>query len=414
MSGGPCGPRIAIFTHDTFGLGHVRRCLHIVKALAERAPDAAILFITGSPALHMFKGLPPNADFVKVPTIVRTGLQSPSPSHLPLALEEVTELRARLIQEAILAFAPDVLLVDNFPLGSRQELLPMLREIRRLPTRTLLGLRDIVDAPDVVQVDWARQGIYEVLDEYYDRILVYGMREVLNVVDAYALPPGVAAKVRYCGYVTGSVPPPRAPAEVRAELRIDGPFILATGGGGGDAFPLMQTFLEAVPLMSKMPAVVCMGPLMSSFEQDTLRAQAAACPGVVLLDYVQDLPSYMDAAEVVVAMCGYNTAAEIIALRSRAIVVPRTWRYGEHANRTQCGVEWEQMLRARALAKLGLVDLLEPEALNAQGLAERIASMLENSTTRPEASVELDGLAVATDHILAMASEEEAIAHAGT
>ena len=44
--------RIAVFTHDTFGLGHVRRCLHILGSLAESAPDTALLLITGSPSLQ--------------------------------------------------------------------------------------------------------------------------------------------------------------------------------------------------------------------------------------------------------------------------------------------------------------------------------------------------------------------------
>ena len=34
--------RIAIYTHDTFGLGHVRRCTQITHALARAAPDATV------------------------------------------------------------------------------------------------------------------------------------------------------------------------------------------------------------------------------------------------------------------------------------------------------------------------------------------------------------------------------------
>ena len=58
--------RFAIYTHDTFGLGHVRRCLHLTRSLAEAEPESAILFITGSPALHAMDALPGNADFLKI------------------------------------------------------------------------------------------------------------------------------------------------------------------------------------------------------------------------------------------------------------------------------------------------------------------------------------------------------------
>ena len=404
-------PRIAVFTHDTFGLGHVQRSLHVIRALAERAPQASLLLITGSPAFHLFEALPANADCIKIPTIAKTGSKGFQPPHLPIAMAEVSLLRQRLIRETILAFAPDVLLVDNFPLGSHGELLPTLQEAGRLSIRTILGLRDILDAPDVVRAEWGRQGIYDVLDRYYDRILVYGMREVLDIEEAYALPPRVASKTHYCGYVTATAPPPRSRAEVSAALGITGPFLVATGGGGGDGFPLLKILLEALPLIPSMSAVVFTGPLMSPAHRDKLRAQAAERPSVVIVDYDQDLRSFLAAADMVVAMCGYNIAAEITALRARAVVVPRTWRYGEHLNRATAGEEWEQMLRAQALAKLGFVDLLEPEGLTPERLAERINALRARPKVEPKASMNMQGLEMVTQHILQMAGEKQGISY---
>jgi predicted glycosyltransferase len=402
------GPRVAIFTHDTFGLGHVRRCLHVVHALAERAPDAAILFVTGSPALHALGSLPPNADFVKIPTIAKTGEKRLRPPHLPLPLDDVSSLRAALIREAVLSFAPDVLLVDNFPLGSRGELLPTLESLDRRRTRTVLGLRDILDAPETVRADWTRQGIYEVLRCHYDRILIYGVRDVLDVEQAYALPADVALKVHYCGYVTGNGGGNAPAEEVRRELGFDAPFLLATGGGGGDGFPLLSTVLDALPLIPRMPAMVLTGPLMSEAQRAQLRKKLNGHPQVQVREFVPDLRRYMGAAGVVVAMCGYNTAAEIMALRPRAVVVPRTWRYGEHLSRETAGAEWEQMMRARSLAELGLAQVLDPRSLTPGALAERIRAALDGRgepRRRPE--VDLMGLDRVTGHILALARAGE-------
>jgi predicted glycosyltransferase len=383
-----------------------------MRALSERAPQAALLFITGSPALSLLEGLPANADYVKIPTIAKTGSKGFQPPHLPIALKEVSLLRERLIREALRTFAPDVLLVDNFPLGSHGELLPALQEARRLSTRAILGLRDIVDAPEVVRAEWERQGVYDVLDRYYDRILVYGMREVFDLEEAYALPAAVASKVHYCGYVTATAPPPRPPAEVRAALGIKGPFLLATGGGGGDGFPLLKALIQALPLIPDMQAVLFTGPLMSPSHRSKLRAQAEGRPGVMILEYSPDLRSYMAAADLVVSMCGYNIAAEITALRARALVVPRTWRYGEHLNRTTAGSEWEQMGRAQALARMGLVSMLEPEALTPERLAEKINDALARPSTGAARSgsmpaINLRGVEEVTRHILALASERE-------
>lgn len=393
-------PRIAIFTHDTFGLGHVRRCLHIVRALAERAPQAAILFVTGSPAVHVFEGLPPNADFVKIPTIAKTGSKGFRPPALPIPLAEVTLLRRRLIEQSLLAFGPDVLLVDNFPLGSQSELLPALKSLRRLPTRVFLGLRDFLDAPEVVRKEWTRQGIYDVLERCYDRILVYGMRDVLDVEEAYDLPPGVARKTRYAGYVTATPAPARPADEIRRELGISKPFLLATAGGGGDGFPLLKNFLRAMPLMPDLAAVVVTGPLMSAAHRNRLREQASRRKDVVVLDYVRDLRSYMAAADVVVSMCGYNIAAEITALGARAVVVPRTWRYGEHMKRGSAGAEWEQLMRAQSLQKLGVVDLLEPESLTPESLAERVQAAVVKPSNATRVAVEMSGADAVAQQLL--------------
>jgi predicted glycosyltransferase len=394
-------PRIAVFTHDTFGLGHLRRCTHIVRALAERAPEAAILFITGSPVLHAFDALPPNADFLKIPTVVKAGTGHVQPPHLPVGMAQVIHLRERILERAIETWAPDVLLVDNFPLGSQRELVAALQQARRLGTRTILGLRDILDAPHVVRNDWTRQGIDQVLERFYDRILVYGMREVLDLAQAYELPPAVADRLVYCGYVTAAGPPPELSTAVRAELGIEQGFVLATAGGGGDGFPLLDTFVRALKLVPDTPALVLTGPLMSGSERKRLAEAANGRSGVTIRDFVQDLPSYLTTADVVVSMCGYNIAAEIVAARSNAVVVPRTWRYGEHAK--QSGEEWEQLLRARELARLGLVDLIEPGALSPQQLASQVIAARARARPATPSTVDLGGLATVADHILGAA-----------
>ena len=232
----PTGPRFALFTHDTFGLGHLRRCMHIARGIVESTPHAAVLLITGSPALGMLRSLPGHADYIKLPTIARNGPEASKPPHLPIPLADVTQMRSQLTQQALRSFDPHVFLVDNFPLGSRRELKPVLEGLRGTRTRTVLGLRDIVDYPETVRRQWSRDGTYEVLDRCYDRILVYGEREILDAAEAYALPATVADRIRYCGYVTNvetsleDLPLQRA--------RDSGPFVLGTVGGGGDGIPL--------------------------------------------------------------------------------------------------------------------------------------------------------------------------------
>lgn len=400
-------PRILIYTHDAFGVGHIRRSLHIVRALNDHAPQAAILLVTGSQSVGMLKDLPQNADYVKLPTIAASGARLDKLPTLGVGLVEISLLRRNLIQEIVRTFAPDVLVVDNWPLGARQELVPTLHETRRNSTRTILGLRDIVDPPQKVRKSWTRQGMYTVLDRYYDRILIYGVPEVLDAVEAYALPSSIAEKVHYCGYVTADDPPLRTPKEVRAKLGFTGRFVLATVGGGGDGFPLLQAFLQALPHLPDTSAVVVTGELMTQDDRAELLALTAGHSAVVLRDYEPDMRSHMAAADVVLAMGGYNTTTEILALQARAIIVPRTWRSGEHSNRGRTGADEEQLVRAQALQKMGLVDMLHPDSLSPERLVERIAAAFDSPKAKPNVSVDVRGLERVAQQILAMTNEGE-------
>jgi predicted glycosyltransferase len=386
--------------------------MHLIRALAEEQPASALLLVTGSPAVQVFGSPPANADFVKIPTIAKTGTKRYQPPHLPIPVAEVSLLRERLIRETIVSFEPDVFLVDNFPLGSGRELLPTLMDLKRTSARTVLGLRDVLDAPDVVRRDWDRQGIYEILDRFYDRILVYGMRDILDAPAAYDMPAPLATKVRYCGYVTDVTTTPRSPAEVRAELEISGPFLLATGGGGGDGYPLLRAFAQALEKIPRIPAVVVTGPLMSEHQRCQLREMMNGRGDVRVIDAVPDLRDYIAASDLVVSMCGYNTAAEILSLGARAIVIPRTWRYGEHAKGTAAGTEGEQRIRAEAMERLGLADYLPPENVTPGNLAERIRRALESGEKRSSGSVSINGLRNVTGQLLELARSEGRYNHA--
>jgi len=370
--------RIAVFTHDTFGLGHVRRCRHIIEALTRRLPRAAILLVSGNPSARAFEGLPANVDWLRLPTVVSTGRPETRPPHLPIGRRAVLSLRKRILRGALDSFEPDLLLVDNFPLGSGRELLPTLERLRERSVTTVLGLRDIVDRPEIVRATWTKDRVYDVLLRLYDRVLVYGRPEIFDVGEAYALPPETQARVRYCGYVTSAAAPTRGRDEIRAELGADGPLVLATVGGGGDGFPLLSNFVQAVHRCARLSAVAITGPLMAAGDRERLRELAGGHARIAIRDSVTDLPSYLAAADLVVAMGGYNTVSELLALRRWALVVPRNWRYGEYAAGTRAGLEWEQLLRAQALERLGLLRVVPPESLDPAALAREIDSGLQH------------------------------------
>jgi len=290
--------------------------------------------------------------------------------------------------------------VDNFPTGAQSELLPLLMALRDTSTRTILGLRDILDSASVVKKEWKRKGIYDVMDRYYDRILIYGEKDIFDSVYEYEIPPQVSQKVRFCGYLTATGSVDRLEKEIREELGVDGKLIIATGGGGGDAYPLLSTLIEAVPQIPDSTVVIFGGPLMGEKDRKNLKEQINGDSRIQFYDFVPDFRAYMKAADVVVTMCGYNLAAEIIYHRPRAIVVPRTWRFGEHGNRKARGEEKEQIMRAEMMSKYGIVEMIKPQELSASTLAEKISHALTHSLDKgSNIKISIDGLRQAVGHI---------------
>src|SRR5262249_36164731 len=62
--------RIALYSHDTMGVGHIRRNLTIAKAFANALPQAVTLLIAGVHELSTF-GLPRGVDCLTLPSLFK-------------------------------------------------------------------------------------------------------------------------------------------------------------------------------------------------------------------------------------------------------------------------------------------------------------------------------------------------------
>jgi predicted glycosyltransferase len=404
LPGHPAGDaqplRVAMYSQDGFGLGHMRRTSSIAWKIFQMRPDAGILTLSDS-RLGQFFSTSPNHDYLKLPSIYKAGPDDWRAANLPLGIEAVLELRKQIIRSTLLNFAPHIFLVDHMPQGALGELLPTLDAIRQTgqPTRVILGLRDILDAPEVIQRRWEVEKAYEAIECYYDRILVYGMREVYDVVEKYKFSDAAANLVRYCGYVCNQDSPADAGA-VRAEYLAGLPsgtrLIVAMAGGGADAYPLMSALLDALPLIQKKQRCVLAlvtGPFLPPEQAAELNLRAQKAP-VRVMESVGDTLSLIGAADLVVAMAGYNTSVEILRMKKPAILVPRR------------GPSAEQRTRARLFSTRRWVDMIDPDDLSAQALADGILSGLSRPVcfhwqTRPD----LHGGSVAANQVLALQDE---------
>ena len=147
--------RVFLYSHDTFGLGHLRRNLAIADALLVPRQSCDVLLLSGSPVIRSW-ALPDGLRVQPLPPVVKTGADRYAARGGSNPFGLVKGYREALILNAVMRERPDVIVVDHAPAGMKHELLPTLAAVRQeMPhTRVVLGLRDIIDSPDVVRRLW--------------------------------------------------------------------------------------------------------------------------------------------------------------------------------------------------------------------------------------------------------------------
>ena len=383
--------RLLIYSHDTFGLGNIRRIMNIATYLHRAIPDLSILIVTGSPMIQSFR-IPKGIDYIKLPCLSRTESEGYSAKYLESKIDDIVRLRSDLILSSVLNFKPDIMLIDKKPYGVKHELRETLSLVKSyLPrTRTILLLRDILDAPEATTKVWEDNGYYEAVKSAYDLVLVLGTPDIFDPRVEYNFPFTASEKVEFCGYIQ-----PQALLRdrdtVRRELQIKSAerLVLVTPGGGEDGHALVQTYIQALQQMPRgahIRSLIVTGPEMSESQRHSLNQSALQFPGVSMLEFTNDLPSYMNASDLVLSMGGYNTVCEILSLKKRAIIVPRVRP-----------VE-EQWIRAERMARLGLLATIHPDSLTPQDLLRTV--LLELSSDQPlRPTLDLAALPTLTNHV---------------
>jgi predicted glycosyltransferase len=353
--------RVALYSHDTVGLGHIRRNLLIARIIAGSSLPTSILLICGTREVAAFS-LPSWTDCLALPSLTKDPEGTYQPRCLAVSLDDLVAVRAKTIAAALDTFAPDVLIVDKVPRGALRELESALELLRRRGDAVcVLGLRDILDDEATVRREWSGEAMADAVREYYDAVWVYGDPAVFDQVRAYDYPADVAAKVRYTGYVS-------RPARVTFS-EIDGAELLPLQlgpperlyvcmvGGGQDGLPLAEAFAQ-VDFPAHTKGVIVTGPFMPPEALEGLYRLAAGRPRLRVLKFVTDPDLLLSLADRVVAMGGYNTVCELLSFQKRALIVPRV-----HPR-------LEQFIRARRLRDLGLIDMLLPHELSPGALGK--------------------------------------------
>ncbi|MBW1963300.1 MAG: glycosyltransferase [Deltaproteobacteria bacterium] len=358
---------ILMYCHDTFGLGHIRRTMAIANHL--RRKNINILILTGSPIVGRFS-FPEQIDFVRIPGMIKMTNEEYLPLSIKINARHVLDIRKNIITATAKAFQPQLFIVDKEPLGLKKEILPTLQWLKRcLPkTRTVLGLRDIMDDALTVQTDWREKGVYETLENFYNEIWVYGVKAYYDPIKEYAIPDSISRKMYFTGYIPRKIPDEKAVRQIRKEQGVkDGEkLVVVTTGGGGDGYYVMDAFLsmmESEPRPFPFKTVLITGPFMP--RQDRKKAfERARRMGIRTYRFYRWMEKILAAANLVVGMGGYNTVCEVLTQRTPALIIPR-----ETPRR-------EQLIRAKVLQAQGLINYLSWSSLSVESLRKEIFRIL--------------------------------------
>jgi len=340
--------RVLLYSHDSFGLGHVSRCRTIANALVAADPNVSVLILSGSPVIGSYE-FRSGIDFVRIPGVVKLIDGDYDSANLRVGVEHTLEMRTRIIRDTADIYRPDLFIVDKEPTGLRAEVVPALRLLKERGTPLVLGLRDVMDDPAALAAEWQRKNVVPALRDLYDEIWIYGLPQINKPLTGIAVPPSVRHKMVYTGYLRRDLP---LHTDVPHEMEeIDGPFILVTAGGGGDGAELIDWVLAAYESDQHIPygAVIVFGPFMSAAEREAFKERATRFRNIRTLTFTNNLGALMQRAAGVVAMGGYNTFCEILSFDKKAIIVPRT------------RPRLEQSIRARAARNVGLIEMLDAD-----------------------------------------------------
>jgi predicted glycosyltransferase len=357
--------RVLIYSHDSFGLGHLRRCRTIAHSLVEADQDLSVLILSGSPIIGSFD-FRTRVDFVRIPGVIKLRNGEYTSLNLHMHIEETLRLRGSIITHTAEAFEPDLVIVDKEPLGLRGEAVGTLELMRRLKVPVVLGLRDVMDEPAQLAPEWSRKKIVPALLRYYDDIWIYGLPEICDPLAGITLPRGVRRMMNYTGYLRRSAPSPQAmdPATGFG----DEPFLLATPGGGGDGAGLIDWVISAYEHDPTLPHPILLvfGPFMPPELQSEFQQRIAKLKRLKAITFDARIETLMERALGVIAMGGYNTFCEILSFDKRALIVPRTTP------------RLEQFIRAERAAARGLVRMLvDDDAHDADQIARALRHLPE-------------------------------------
>lgn len=365
--------KVFIAVTHLLGTGHLARALTLARAFVAQGHEAVVVS-GGMPAAHLdstgvvLGQLPAvRSDGVDFSTLLDEN------GHIINALH-MDQRRAALLS-ILTRMEPDVVITELFPFGRRilkEEFTALLNatQSQRIPPLIISSIRDILAPPSKPsKVDLAE----ELIATYYDAVLVHAEAELTPLELSWPVSTRLADKLQYTGFVAP------APADPHPEGLGKGEVIVSAGGGdvGGHIF---AAALDAAQQSNRRWRLLLGG---AEATQRAAKMQASAPQNVTVEPARPDFRQMLYHADAAVAMCGYNTALDVLQSAVPTVFVP-----------FDAGDEVEQGIRAQALSHQPGMAVLRSAELTGARLIEAVEAVVNAPPRAP-----LQGLDGATQAV---------------
>lgn len=353
---------VFIYVQHLLGIGHLRRISFLARSLADQGLDVHLVS-GGMPVANLATN---NMQLHQLPPVRATNAlfnELVDENNRPID-QPWKEKRCKTLLGLFATITPDILITETFPFGRRMmrfELLPLLRQAKQRlnPPLILSSIRDILQPKQKQQ---RNQEIVDLIDSFYDRVLVHGDDSIARLEATFPHARKIENKVFYTGYIVD----PKAPLDARPTSARKG--VLVSGGGGAASLPLLQVAIKARPLsdLAQHTWRLLVGHNINQTEFENLQQHAHS--KLIIERNRSDFLSLLKTCAVSVSQAGYNTVMDILKTETPAVLVP----YSESG-------ELEQTIRAGLLQQQGRVSCIEESLL----CAETLASAIDQTAKKP-------------------------------
>ncbi len=368
-----------IYVQHLLGIGHLRRCMQLATALADRnfgvdlvsggmpcaVETAAGVHLHQLPAVYC-----PDAKFAVLLDADGNEID-----------ESFRKSRSHRLLELFDSLSPQVLITETYPFGRRMmrfELMPLLKKASATRSCRLVvsSIRDILQPKNKPGRNCE---IRDLIDKYYDHVLVHGDPSIATLELSFKRAREITSKLYYSGYIGRNFPTPASGGKGRDE-------VLVSAGGSATGLEILKSAIAARPLTSLAHVRwrILVSPAIENPEFAELRKLAGR--SIVVERNRSDFSALMGNARLSISQAGYNTVTDILGAETPAVVIPFTDEG-----------EVEQQLRARRLQQLGRLVKLDRNRLNAQNLAAAVDEALELDS---HLAVDLDGASNSAEKLL--------------